>query len=101
MASAFIQAGIPKQAIAIYPGMGDVGAAVLQHCPKSLIFGGTLFVLGATLAIINPNWNIPSEFWLMLPYVITLVVLAGAVGRTRLPAALGLPYRRAATTATV
>src|SRR5437588_2737439 len=36
----------------------------------SLIFGGTLFVLGAALAIINPNWNIPSEFWLMLPYVI-------------------------------
>ncbi len=44
MASAFIQAGIPKQAIAIYPGLGDVGAAVLQHCPKSLIFGGTATV---------------------------------------------------------
>jgi acyl-CoA reductase-like NAD-dependent aldehyde dehydrogenase len=44
MANAFIQAGIPKQAIAIYPGLGDVGAAVLQHCPKSLIFGGTATV---------------------------------------------------------
>ena len=44
MASAFIQAGIPKQAIAIYPGMGDVGAAVLAHCPRSLIFGGTATV---------------------------------------------------------
>ncbi len=41
MAQAFIQAGVPKQAIAIYPGMGDVGAAVLAHCPRSLIFGGT------------------------------------------------------------
>src|SRR5213076_1341027 len=29
MANAFIQAGIPKQAVAIYPGLGDVGAAVL------------------------------------------------------------------------
>ena len=38
------QAGIPKQAIAIYPGLGDVGAAVLQHCPRSLIFGGTATV---------------------------------------------------------
>jgi acyl-CoA reductase-like NAD-dependent aldehyde dehydrogenase len=44
MANAFIQAGIAKQAIAIYPGLGDVGAAVLQHCPRSLIFGGTATV---------------------------------------------------------
>ena len=28
----------------IYPGLGDVGAAVLQHCPRSLIFGGTATV---------------------------------------------------------
>ena len=44
MAQAFIQAGVPKQAIAIYPGLGDIGAAVLQHCPRSLIFGGTATV---------------------------------------------------------
>jgi acyl-CoA reductase-like NAD-dependent aldehyde dehydrogenase len=44
MANAFVQAGVPKQAIAIYPGLGDVGAAVLQHCPRSLIFGGTATV---------------------------------------------------------
>src|SRR5947209_18624933 len=44
MTQAFIQAGIPKQAIAIYPGLGDVGAAVLAHCPRSLIFGGTATV---------------------------------------------------------
>jgi acyl-CoA reductase-like NAD-dependent aldehyde dehydrogenase len=44
MAAAFVQAGIPKQAIAIYPGLGDVGAAVLQHCPRSLIFGGSATV---------------------------------------------------------
>ena len=44
MASAFQQAGVPKEAIAIYPGLGDVGAAVLQHCPRSLIFGGTATV---------------------------------------------------------
>src|SRR3984957_13531319 len=44
MAQAFIQAGIPKQAMAIYPGLGDVGAAVLASCPRSLIFGGTATV---------------------------------------------------------
>jgi len=40
MASAFVQAGIPAGAIAIYPGGGDVGAAVLDACPRSLVFGG-------------------------------------------------------------
>ena len=44
MANAFIQAGIPKQAIAIYPGLGDIGAAVLNSCPRSLIFGGSATV---------------------------------------------------------
>jgi acyl-CoA reductase-like NAD-dependent aldehyde dehydrogenase len=41
MAEAFFQAGIPREAISIYPGEGDVGAAVLEHCGRSLIFGGT------------------------------------------------------------
>src|SRR5437660_3453139 len=44
MTQAFISAGIPKQAISIYPGLGEVGAAVLAHCPRSLIFGGTATV---------------------------------------------------------
>src|SRR6059036_61381 len=44
MTQAFISAGIPKQAISIYPGLGDIGAAVLQHCQRSLIFGGTATV---------------------------------------------------------
>ena len=41
MAQAFFQAGVPKEAIAVYPGGAEVGAAVLSHCPRSLIFGGT------------------------------------------------------------
>jgi acyl-CoA reductase-like NAD-dependent aldehyde dehydrogenase len=44
MTQAFLQAGVPKQAIAIYPGLGDIGAAVLQHCPRNLIFGGSATV---------------------------------------------------------
>jgi acyl-CoA reductase-like NAD-dependent aldehyde dehydrogenase len=40
MAAAFFEAGIPREAIAIYPGEGDVGAAVLDNCGRSLIFGG-------------------------------------------------------------
>jgi acyl-CoA reductase-like NAD-dependent aldehyde dehydrogenase len=40
MAEAFFAAGIPREAIAIYPGGADVGAAVLDSCARSLVFGG-------------------------------------------------------------
>ncbi|MCZ8519687.1 MULTISPECIES: ABC transporter permease [Paenibacillus] len=36
--------------------------------------------------------GIPMEFLYMLPYVLTILVLAGAVGRAYPPAALGEPY---------
>src|SRR6266850_1879537 len=44
MTAAFFQAGIPREAMSIYPGLGDVGAAVLDSCGRSLIFGGTATV---------------------------------------------------------
>src|SRR6266508_1435637 len=44
MAEAFFQAGVPREAISIYPGLGDVGAAVLESCGRNLIFGGTATV---------------------------------------------------------
>ncbi len=44
MTQAFFQAGVPRESISLYPGLGDVGAAVLNHCLRSLIFGGTATV---------------------------------------------------------
>jgi acyl-CoA reductase-like NAD-dependent aldehyde dehydrogenase len=44
MASAFFEAGIPREAISVYPGQADVGAAVLEHCSRSLVFGGSATV---------------------------------------------------------
>jgi acyl-CoA reductase-like NAD-dependent aldehyde dehydrogenase len=41
MAEAFFAAGIPREAISVYPGGPDVGAAVLDSCGRNLIFGGT------------------------------------------------------------
>ncbi|QGJ72153.1 Succinylglutamic semialdehyde dehydrogenase [Planctomycetales bacterium 10988] len=41
MAEAFFAAGIPREAISIYPGKTDMGAAVMTHCDRSMIFGGT------------------------------------------------------------
>jgi acyl-CoA reductase-like NAD-dependent aldehyde dehydrogenase len=40
MAEAFFAAGIPREAVSIYPGQADVGAAVLDSCARSVIFGG-------------------------------------------------------------
>lgn len=37
---------------------------------------------------------IPSQFLLMAPYLVTMIVLAGVVGQSRAPAADGLPYEK-------
>jgi len=44
MAAAFFEAGVPREAISIYPGLGDIGAEVVQRTNRSLIFGGTATV---------------------------------------------------------
>lgn len=36
--------------------------------------------------------DVPTEFLYMLPYVLTILVLAGAVGRAKPPSSLGEPY---------
>jgi acyl-CoA reductase-like NAD-dependent aldehyde dehydrogenase len=39
MAACMVEAGIPAEAIGLYPGATDVGAAVLAGCRRSMIFG--------------------------------------------------------------
>jgi general nucleoside transport system permease protein len=43
-----------------------------------------------TLSVIGSP--VPSEFMLMLPYLVTIFVVAGVVGKSRAPAADGQPY---------
>ena len=38
--------------------------------------------------------DVPPEFFLMVPYVVTVVVLAGVIGRAVGPAAVGVPYKK-------
>jgi simple sugar transport system permease protein len=38
--------------------------------------------------------KIPVQFIQMIPYVLTIVVLAGFIGTSRAPRALGLPYSK-------
>ncbi|MBO0863034.1 MAG: aldehyde dehydrogenase [Chloracidobacterium sp.] len=44
IAAAFIEAGVPKEAIAIYPGGGDMGAEVVRRSDRTMIFGGSATV---------------------------------------------------------
>ena len=39
MAQAMMKAGVPQQAISLYPGGADIGAAVLESCPRTMLFG--------------------------------------------------------------
>ncbi len=63
-------------------------------------FGGALLfgfarALGTRLQFLNVeigDFSIPSEFFQMLPFIVTLVVVAGALGRAVAPASEGLPY---------
>jgi simple sugar transport system permease protein len=58
---------------------------------SSLIFGfaDSLQTKLAILAV-----PIPSQFLLMAPYLVTMIVLAGVVGQARAPAADGEPYEK-------
>jgi len=37
---------------------------------------------------------IPWQFIAMTPYIVTLLIVAGVIGRVRFPAAMGIPYER-------
>ena len=40
MTAAFTEAGVPKEAISIYPGYGEMGAEVVRRSNRTMIFGG-------------------------------------------------------------
>jgi general nucleoside transport system permease protein len=60
--------------------------------PGRLAVATSILLAGVTLVIVAPRWSVPSEFWLMLPYLITLIALAAPSGGGRMPSALGTPF---------
>jgi simple sugar transport system permease protein len=80
-------------------GKGYIGLAAMVFgkwnpfgaVASSLIFGFA-DSLQVKLAILTVP--IPSQFLLMAPYLVTMIVLAGVVGRSRPPAASGVPYEK-------
>ncbi|MDH3753101.1 MAG: ABC transporter permease [Acidimicrobiia bacterium] len=68
--------------------------------PGGAFAGALLFgfarALGSRLQFLEveiSGFGIPSEFFQSLPFAVTLVVVAGALGRSIAPAAEGQPYR--------
>ncbi|MEM7271780.1 MAG: ABC transporter permease [Actinomycetota bacterium] len=78
-------------------GLGFIGLAAMifgRYMPvgalaAALVFGFADSLQGKLAILQTP---IPSEFLLMAPYVATIIVVAGLVGRSRTPAADGEPY---------
>ena len=64
-----------------------IGTAIRFQAPA-----GNLKELGAIMS------NIPTQFYSALPYLVTIIVLAGVVGRSIPPAADGKPYERESVT---
>jgi len=64
--------------------IGAVGATLLFGASTSL---STIFQLMGIQ-------NIPTQFFNMIPYVLTMLILAGFVGKSVAPAADGVPYKK-------
>ena len=80
-------------------GLGFIGLAAMifgKWAPFGALGGALIFGLGtsitATISIFRPD--IPSQIPQMLPYILTMIVLTGVVGRAVPPAADGQPYEK-------
>lgn len=75
-------------------GRGFIAIAIVvlgRWQPLGVALGAVLFGAASALqfAFQAMGWVAPYQLFLVLPYLLTLGVLAGAVGRARAPAALG------------
>ncbi len=85
-------------------GKGFIALAALifgKWRPWSAFGGAMLFgfseALGSRIQLLQVEvggFPVPSQFLQTLPFVVTIVVLAGAIGRAIPPAAVGVPYER-------
>lgn len=67
----------------------------VQTMLACLLFGFTEAISIQLQGVRLPSGeDIPNQFIQILPYVLTIVVLAGFIGHSRAPRALGLPYQK-------
>ncbi len=66
--------------------------------PLLVLVGGLIFGIFEALAIraeiLGLRAIIPDNFLKMIPYIATLVIVAGFIGKARVPKALGEPYKK-------
>jgi simple sugar transport system permease protein len=53
-----------------------------------------LAAVGAALFAVRPSVDLPAQLWLALPFLLALLAVTGATGRTRMPRALTEAYHR-------
>jgi simple sugar transport system permease protein len=80
-------------------GRGFIALAAMifgKWTPFGALGGALLFSSADALQIKIQGFDfaLPPQFLQMLPYVITIIVLAGIIGRARPPAAVGQPYEK-------
>jgi len=80
-------------------GKGFIGLAAMifgNWTPLGAFFAGLLFGFTDSVAtkLTILGTGIPIQFMAMAPYITTMVVLAGLVGRGQMPAADGTPYEK-------
>ena len=76
-------------------GRGFIALAVMifgNWRPYRAIAAGLLFGFVDALQIRLQGIGVPVQFPQMLPYLITIAVLAGVMGRARPPRDIGKPY---------
>jgi simple sugar transport system permease protein len=62
--------------------------------PLGLTLALLVSLSGVVLLTTTPHVDLPAQLWRSLPFLLALIVLAGAVTRAHMPAKLTLPYTR-------
>ncbi|GAB4118191.1 MAG: ABC transporter permease [Roseiflexaceae bacterium] len=80
-------------------GRGFIALAAMifgKWTPFGAMGGALIFSSADALQIKIQGFDfaLPAQFLQMLPYIITIIVLAGIIGRARPPAAVGQPYEK-------
>jgi general nucleoside transport system permease protein len=80
-------------------GRGFIALAAMifgKWTPFGALGGALIFSSADALQIKIQGFDfaLPAQFLQMLPYLITIIVLAGVIGRARPPAAVGKPYEK-------
>jgi simple sugar transport system permease protein len=66
----------------------------VQTMLACLLFGATEALAIRMQGVPIRGVEIPNQFVQIIPYVLTIVVLAGFIGHSRAPRALGIPYQK-------